>query len=680
MVDSDTKTKADSEYKATIILESSTRPTRRTKTLAKHRFAKALPAKVTATTKKKLDRRPTKKQLELLVSESDLEYEASVIEEGSTRTTRRTKTLAKHQFANKLPAKVTATTRKKSNQQSTKKQLELPVSESDSEYKASVIEERYTRTTQKTKTLAITRIAKKLPAKETATKGKKSDQRPRKKQLKLPVSLPALNRHLERIGQLCIGKTITKEVSYHVLRYIFMLQRDEAIYNRKNQGKGKGVRKKGVQAKICRYFSLSPKTYQKFIHEYLVKEKIYASGTQGYGRKGNTLPKITRIPDTNMVKILVRNFVCGERKEYRRVTGRQVYDFLKEKKILVVPDNDKAHESAMRSTRRFLQRNGYHHGKRTGNMSIKRNIIVSRDTYLLKLFANKSLPPKEQFREVYLDESYIHQHYHRFDDSVYDPNNDQDLQTKKMPSKGHRICFAAAIQGPNPRIKTPKLKKDLPGLVPNSLWHFQPQSLKKTADYHKAFNGSNFGQWFQKTLLPNLKQPSIIMMDNAKYHVAYGDDVPRWSKLKKQECRDYLDKKGVDYGEKDTVPILKDKVKSYLEQNVLKHCEQVAKDAGHQLLLTPPYHSDLQPIELVWAKVKGNVGRKYAKGVSLDTVQKRLLNEFQQLEKTGHSSISRMIATSTSIAEDFFENEDDEALPQDSDSDKSTDTENSESN
>jgi hypothetical protein len=34
-------------------------------------------------------------------------------------------------------------------------------------------------------------------------------------------------------------------------------------------------------------------------------------------------------------------------------------------------------------------------------------------------------------------------------DSIWDPNDDQDVQISKAPSKGRRYCFAAAIQGPD---------------------------------------------------------------------------------------------------------------------------------------------------------------------------------------------------------------------------------------
>lgn len=37
-------------------------------------------------------------------------------------------------------------------------------------------------------------------------------------------------------------------------------------------------------------------------------------------------------------------------------------------------------------------------------------------------------------------------------------------------------------------------------------------------DYHGDMNGQMFRQWFTTQLLPNLKEPSVIVMDNASYH------------------------------------------------------------------------------------------------------------------------------------------------------------------
>lgn len=53
---------------------------------------------------------------------------------------------------------------------------------------------------------------------------------------------------------------------------------------------------------------------------------------------------------------------------------------------------------------------------------------------------------------VYLDESYVHQNYARHDDSLFDPNNEQDLQVT-VKHKGRRYCFIAAIIDDDPAIE-----------------------------------------------------------------------------------------------------------------------------------------------------------------------------------------------------------------------------------
>ena len=52
---------------------------------------------------------------------------------------------------------------------------------------------------------------------------------------------------------------------------------------------------------------------------------------------------------------------------------------------------------------------------------------------------------------------------------------------------------------------------------------------------------------------------------------------------------------------------------------------KLEEDKGHEVLFTPPYHSDLQPIELLWALIKGNIGRQYNINTTLDTVYQRLI-------------------------------------------------------
>ena len=52
---------------------------------------------------------------------------------------------------------------------------------------------------------------------------------------------------------------------------------------------------------------------------------------------------------------------------------------------------------------------------------------------------------------------------------------------------------------------------------------------------HKAFNGENFLHWFEQKLLPTLKQPFLIVLDNASYHKAFARGVAPVSQMHKAE-------------------------------------------------------------------------------------------------------------------------------------------------
>ena len=82
---------------------------------------------------------------------------------------------------------------------------------------------------------------------------------------------------------------------------------------------------------------------------------------------------------------------------------------------------------------------------------MKQHVAFHRDYYLAAFFANREKPQHEWLREVYLDESYTHQHCHKFDDSIWNPNDEQDLQVAKLKHEGNLHCFLCAMQGPDPR-------------------------------------------------------------------------------------------------------------------------------------------------------------------------------------------------------------------------------------
>ena len=100
-------------------------------------------------------------------------------------------------------------------------------------------------------------------------------------------------------------------------------------------------------------------------------------------------------------------------------------------------------QTALISVQRYLLRNGFRRGRKSGSIRLSTNHLVWKDSYLRKMTNNRSKPIGERLIEMHTDESYVHYH-HRVDTySLYHPDNLPDI---KSPHKGRRFCFAAAIR------------------------------------------------------------------------------------------------------------------------------------------------------------------------------------------------------------------------------------------
>ncbi|GAB6021802.1 hypothetical protein CHUAL_014138 [Chamberlinius hualienensis] len=147
------------------------------------------------------------------------------------------------------------------------------------------------------------------------------------------------------------------------------------------------------------------------------------------------------------------------------------------------------------------------------------------------------------------------------------------------------------------------------GFVSGAALYFRS---KKMSDYHEEMNGPRFLKWFKEQFLPNIEPNSIIVMDNAPYHSVLVENVPT-TLTRKTDIRDWLTAKQVLW-KPDMI-----KVELLALVNSVKHkyakyqIDDIAEAAGHTVLRLPPYHCDLNPIEMVWSQVKGFIGYNSAK-------------------------------------------------------------------
>lgn len=118
-------------------------------------------------------------------------------------------------------------------------------------------------------------------------------------------------------------------------------------------------------------------------------------------------------------------------------------------------------------------------------------------------------------------------------------------------------------------------------------------------------NADTFFDWI-KTVVPLLKERSVIVMDNASYNSVKCEQVPTMS-WKKADIEKWLENKGKTFDR----PIIKvrlmelvKQIKSQFNKYVI---DEFIKSNNMIVLRLPPYYCKLNAIELAWTFVKNHV-------------------------------------------------------------------------
>ena len=239
---------------------------------------------------------------------------------------------------------------------------------------------------------------------------------------------------------------------------------------------------------------------------------------------------------------------------------------------------------------RALGRMGFLFGKSRRKSALRErdDVLIARRTYLRAKLANRDSRGGTIRPEVYLDESYVNVN-HSTERTWYFAEEGPWVQ--KPSGKGPRLILVHAITAE--------------GWVEGAKLVFQAK--KRTGDYHGQMNFENFCKWFVESLLPRIPANSLIVMDNAPYHNVYveGRFYPTNS-TKKIELIDWLEQHHPAMYESSML-------KPELLRLCREHCpkpeyelDRIAEEQGHQILRTPQYHPELQPIETCWGVVKNH--------------------------------------------------------------------------
>ena len=113
----------------------------------------------------------------------------------------------------------------------------------------------------------------------------------------------------------------------------------------------------------------------------------------------------------------------------------------------------------------------------------------------------------------------------------------------------------------------------------------------------------HFESWWSDQLLPNIPPNTLIVMDNAPYHSRRREAylVKSWTKKKMVE---WLTLKGIPYPDKCLKTEIWSIVKTHRPVHPEYFVDDIAKQAGHEVVRLPVAHCELNPIEMAWSQMK----------------------------------------------------------------------------
>ena len=232
----------------------------------------------------------------------------------------------------------------------------------------------------------------------------------------------------------------------------------------------------------------------------------------------------------------------------------------------------------------------------------KPQVVAARSVFLRSIRRVREQTPDRAV--IYLDETW----YNQYDMKTVAWLDDSDIIGRKtVIGKGKRLILLHA--------------GSKSGFIPQAWLCMRTDG--KSADYHSSMNAEVLERWFQEQLLPHIPPHSVIVMDNASYHSRSAKTTPS-SNWRKAAIQEWLREEGIDFDPEMRKVELLELVRP-LRQRKEYVLDNLAREAGHDIIMLPPYHCDLNPIELIWAQMKVYVRQRNTSG-RLDDV-KRLLQE-----------------------------------------------------
>jgi hypothetical protein len=283
----------------------------------------------------------------------------------------------------------------------------------------------------------------------------------------------------------------------------------------------------------------------------------------------------------------------------------------------------------------------YGRGRHRSRLHEDGAIVRLRVHYLEARMRNRRKHNLPKLPEVFLDESYCNLHHTR-SKTWLETDGFRDMES----GLGPRYCIVAAgvywAQGD--KIHADFVKDSM------SAWdaskksktchnifrgdddlagHVAGGETDATRDYHGNFNAELFEFWFEKLCqtLRTIHGQCLIHMDGASYHKRRRDPPPTTASSI-SEIKSWLTEHGAPFHPEDRKMQLLARIPAEYKRPRYASLD-IAERYGHLVLFTPPYHPELEPIEIVWAVIKNKVAEHPAK--TMAELGEKLIDGFRRV-------------------------------------------------
>ena len=279
------------------------------------------------------------------------------------------------------------------------------------------------------------------------------------------------------------------------------------------------------------------------------------------------------------METVVRKYVHAENLAGKRVSIERVRSHLAAEFDANIPKM---------SLWRALKRWGftYGQGRRRSSLKEQDHVIRARREYLRLKRQNRGANGIPKRPEFYVDETFVNKNH----SAHYTWYPEADGPWVNKPSGvGPRLIVVNAI--------------GVEGWIPGAKLVFEAKKGPGAGDYHGQMNWNNFSKWFLEQLMPNLPEGAFVVLDNAKYHNVLVEDTFPNASSTKEEMQDWLTRNGHAWHYNMLKSELLEMCRRWAPEPEFR-LDRLAAEKGINILRTPPYHPELQPIETCWAIVK----------------------------------------------------------------------------